>query len=149
MKKWLLMGLLALSGCTARSTLVQRLAAVDDGGGAPAPGGRVRYLVSSARWVMEAERADAHRKMFEHCQGAYDVQQEWDSNDAVVHGLFWSQMYVHHYVEFRCPPADETVRKVMSGVEPLVFAPAQQPPVPEPLAQWQPDWGARKKRASK
>jgi hypothetical protein len=107
-----LVAFLPLVGCV-HSTLVQKLDSVDDGSGLPSPGGRVRYKVSSAKFVMDDERADAAKKMLAHCGGSYDVLREWESNDGVVHGLFWSQMYVHHWLEFRCLPVDEIVRKVM------------------------------------
>ncbi len=110
--RWLLLLLLA-GGCTARSTITQRITLPDG-----AWGGRVRWLVSSSKWVMDAEQRDARAKMYAHCQGPYDVVRQWDSMDAVVHGLFWSQMYVHRYVEFRCTPMKEIVDKVMAGIVP-------------------------------
>ena len=95
----LLVAVVVLGGCSASSiNTAAPEASVYAPANEPKASGEVSYLNAGAKKVRDARRADAYKKMHDHCGGAYDILKEEDQRSP------WG---IQRRIWFRCADAQE------------------------------------------
>lgn len=84
MVRWLLVGLASLFFACASSQMVETRGRSAFGPINESQGGRVKYMLGGADFVLKARREDAYKQMYHQCSGRYSITREWDEDGETV-----------------------------------------------------------------